>query len=153
MTLWLLLLHLLPPLLLQILRKNSHINTWGVLHFGARGGCLFGGRTNPHTGLISSKTTRICPLAGNSNPCQFSKSYTPRSTTGPLLSGVTTGYHIPWPHNWGGALWVSVLGDNAASLQLALFEPSNPSDSPPRIQELWVNTMFSLLLMSNSTTL
>ena len=38
-----------------------------------------------------------------------------------------------------------------ASLQLALFEPSKPSDSPPKIQELWADTTLSLLLTSDST--
>ena len=38
-----------------------------------------------------------------------------------------------------------------ASLQLPPFKPSKPSDSPPRIQELWANTMLFPLLMSNSS--
>ena len=39
-----------------------------------------------------------------------------------------------------------------ASMQLALFEPSEPSVSPPRIQELWADAMLSLLLMSDFAT-
>ena len=38
-----------------------------------------------------------------------------------------------------------------AALHLPQFEPSKPSDSPPRIQELWVNTMLFLSLMSDCT--
>ena len=39
-----------------------------------------------------------------------------------------------------------------ASLRLPLFESSEPSNSPSRIQELWVNTMLFLLLVTDLTT-
>ena len=45
----------------------------------------------------------VC-FAGKSNPCRFSERYTPRRATRHLLSGVTTGNHIPWPSGQGGAL-------------------------------------------------
>ena len=49
-----------------------------------------------------------------------------------------------------GSLQVTI-SHGPASLQLVLFKPSEPSESSPRIQELWADAMLSLLLMSNST--
>ena len=66
-----------------------------------------------------------------------------------------------------GSLWVTISHGPAvgkmcyeyqsqmitqALLQLPLFEPSKPSDSPPRIQKLCANTTFFLSLMSDPTT-
>ena len=102
-----------PSSLLYTLRKKRYTDTRGVLHFGARGGCLFRGRTNPHMGLIPSKTTGICPFTSDSNLFQPRKGYTPETTTRPLLPGVTTCNHIPWSGSWGGVVWIPVPGGNA----------------------------------------
>ena len=126
--------------------RAGHSDTQGVLCFGARGG-------NSHMGLILCKTTGICPFTGDSNPCQPRKWYTHGSTAGPLHPGAL---QVTLPHDPAGGevcyeyqSWVVMQ----ASLQLALFEPSKPSDSPPSIQELWVDTMLSQLLMSDTTLL
>ena len=92
--------------------RTGCTDTQGDLHFTARGGHLFRGRTKPCMEPIPRKTTRICPLTGSSNSCQRRKGYTPRSTTGSLLPEVTTGNHIPWKSSQGGALWIPILGDN-----------------------------------------
>ena len=75
-------------------RRRGHTDTQGVLHFGARGDSPFGGRIGPHTGQISSKTTRIFLLMANLNPCRFGKAYTTRIMTRPPLTGVTTCNYI-----------------------------------------------------------
>ena len=110
---WLLLLPLLPPPYSRSWGRTGHTDTQGVLHFRARRRCLFTVRTNPWMGLIPSKSTGICLFTGDSNPCQLRKGYTSRSTTGPLIPGITTGNHIPCPSSWRGALKIPVLGDNA----------------------------------------
>ena len=66
-----------------------------------------------------------------------------------------------------GSLWVTISQTPAiwevqceyqswvitqASLQMPQFEPTEPSDSPPRIKELWENMILFLPAMSNSTT-
>ena len=131
--------------------RIGHTNTWGVLHFWARGGCPFGGRIRPCTGQISHKTTRFYPLTGESNPCRFSEGITPRSTARPLLSGVTSGIHTHGPMAGEVHYKYQSCVITQVSLQLPLFEPFKPSDSPPRIQELWGNTTLFLLLMSDFT--
>ena len=95
------------------------------LHFRARGSLLFGGSANPHMGPISSKTTGICPLNGESNWCWFSKGYAPRSATRPLLSRVTKVAisHSPVAREvcYEYQSWVVTQ----SLLQLALFQPLN----------------------------
>ena len=126
-------------------------DTWWVLHLKARGGCPFGGRIRPHMRQISSITTGICPLTGKSNPCRFGEGYTPRSATRSPLSEVTAGNYLPWLSSWGGALWVPIPGHNPGIITTAPVWTLQTIWLPPRIQELWVNTMLFLSLTSNST--
>ena len=105
--------------------RTSHTYTQGVLCFGARRGCVFGGRTNTLMGLISIKTTRICLLTSESNLCWFSKGYTPRSATRPPLSGVTTGDISHGPGAREVHYEYQSLVITQVSLQLALLSPPN----------------------------
>ena len=114
--------------------------------------CPFRGRIRPCMRQISSHTTGICPLMGESNPCRFGKGYTLRSTTRPPLPGVTSGNYLPWPSSQGGALWVPIHGDNPAFIKTTPVWTLWTIWLPPRIYELWVNTILFLSLMSDSTT-
>ena len=91
---------------------TDHTGTGGALHFRARGGYLFDGRTGPHTGKISINTTRTYLLAGKSNPCRFGKGYNPGGMTGSLLSRIIASDHILLPGSQRGMVWVPIPGSN-----------------------------------------
>ena len=125
--------------------------TWGVMHLRARRSYPFSGRTGPHMGKISISATRVCPLTCKLNPYRFAKGYTPRAWLDLCSLGslqVTISHYPVVRKVWCEyQSWVITQ----ASLQMPQFDPLEPSDSPPRIQELWVNTMLFLLPTSDST--
>ena len=146
---WLL---LLLPLLQSLNRRNRSYRYQRSPALQSQKKLPIQQKTGPCAGKISINATGICPLHVNQTHGGLAR-HVPIGAWLDICSlgslQLTISHDLVVGEVWYEyQSWVIIQ----VSLQLPQFEPLEPSDSPPRIQELRVNTMPFLPPISDSTT-